>query len=206
MAGPEELLRAWVAVAPTEEEQWASLVPGPSVDEVATRLSMTPSAFRDQLLDPAALAFDVLGIGTGAMGLAAAAFDDAAVRAGAGIALWLFAAEGPLGPLTPPLLRSRPGLAVDALALRLVAATPPEGWGATAARREEAARTFLLWNGQLPAGEDVAGARAALAAVDSLQMDALLAQSLEEHRHRSALAQALADARAREAAARYMRE
>lgn len=204
MATAEDLLRLWAERSPDESAQWGSLEPGPAVTAVASRLSTVPRQFLEDGVVVGALAGDVLG--SAAAGLAAASIEDASVRQGAAIALWLFASEALLGAFEPPLLRDRPALAVDALAMRVAPVAAPSSWIADAERREEAARSFLLWNGQLPAGEDVAQARASLAARDSLQFNRALAESIEEHRHRQELARRLSEARAREATARYTRE
>ncbi len=218
MAETEELLTRWSAIAPVEDDQWASLRPGPSVVAVAARLSTVPSDFMDQQISIRALAGDLLGRHT-LDRLAALPFaDDDRVRRGMAIGLWLFAGEILLGALDPPLsvgpqegrslplVDPRDTLAVDALGLRLAAVVDPAEWIADAERREEAARTFLLWNGQLPAGESPDAARAALAARDSLRFNEALAASFAEHRHRDELRRRLEEARAREAAARYSRE
>lgn len=203
MAETEELLRLWSTVAPVEQAQWESLSPGPSVLDLAARLSTVPSPFLADGVSVTALAGDVLGPTTS---LTAAAVDDERVRRGAAIGLWLFASEALLGAFDPPLAVRQAALAVDALGLRLAPLVDPAQWIADPERREEAARTFLLWNGQLPAGEDVIAARAALAARDSLQFNRALADSYAEHRHRAELRRRLEEARAREAAARYTRE
>ncbi|MGC3955723.1 MAG: hypothetical protein QM804_15980 [Propionicimonas sp.] len=122
------------------------------------------------------------------------------------IGLWLFASESVLAPLQPGLVDRQPTLALDALGLRLAPIVDPARWLAEADRREEAVRTFLFWNGQLPKGETVQAAQAALAARDSLRFNQALAASFAEHRHRDELRRRLEAARAREAAARYTRE
>ena len=218
MADTEELLRQWSAIAPVEDDQWASLRPGPSVLAVAARLSTVPSDFLDEQVSIRALAGDLLGTHTLSR-LAALPFAaDDRVRRGVAIGLWLFASELLLGSFDPPLsvgpreseslplVDPRDTLALDALGLRLAPVVDPAEWIADPERREEAARTFLLWNGQLPAGERPDAARAALAARDSLRFNQALAASFAEHRHRDELRRRLEDARAREAAARYSRE
>lgn len=205
MADVEELLGRWSTLAPPEDAQWGSLVPGPSALAVGARLSGVPSPFLADEVSLRALAGDVLGYRVAAS-LASAQVDDPRVRRGAAIGLWLVAGESLLGPLDPPLGGHATTLAVDALGLRLAPVVDPADWIADADRREEAARTFLLWNGQLPAGEDAATARAALAARDSLQFNQALATSFAEQKHREELRRRLEEARSREAAARYARE
>lgn len=218
MAETEDLLAAWSAIAPVEDAQWASLLPGPSVVAVSARLSTVPSEFLDEQVSLRALAGDLIGIHH-LPRLAALRFaNDARVRRGTAIGLWLIASEILLGPFDPPLnpspregrsvplLQPQDTLPVDALGLRLAPVVDPAEWIADAERREEAVRTFLLWNGQLPAGEQPDVARAALAARDSLRFNEALAASFAEHRHRDELRRRLEEARAREAAARYTRE
>ena len=205
MGADEDLLNLWAGRAPQEAGQWESLIPGPSIGAVAERLSAVPRPFLEPEVVVRALAGDVLWPDS-ADGMVAATVDHAAVRRGAAIALWLFAAEEAIGSLDPPLARTSAALAVDALALRVASVADPVAWLSDPDRREEAARTFLLWNGQLPAGEDARAAREALAARDSLQFNAALAQTFAEQQHRAVLVRALEDARAREAASRYTRE
>ena len=205
MAENDELLARWSSIAPTEDDQWRRLVPGPSVLSVAARLSGVPAEFLDDQVSVRALAGDVLG----QHAVAAITCLDVArppVRRGVALGLWLFAGEALLGVLDPPLSRQQPTLALDALGLRLAPVVEPRTWISDADRCEEATRTFLLWNGQLPAGETPDVARAALAARDSLQFNAALAASFAEQRHRDELRRRLEDARAREAAARYTSE
>lgn len=205
MAEVDELLRQWTELAPAEPAQWESLRPGPPVLAVATRLAGVPSAFLAPEVSLRALAGDVLGYQQAAT-LACTAVDDPRVRRGGAVGLWMVAGETLLGPLDPPVSHPGSTLAVDALALRLAPLVDPADWIADPDRREEAARTFLLWNGQLPAGEDVDSARSALAARDSLQFNRALAAGFAEQQHRAELRRRLEDARAREAAARYSRE
>lgn len=206
MADTEELLKRWSAIAPVEDDRWRELVPGPSVVELGARLSAVPSQFLDDQISLPALAGDVLGRQR-ARQLSALPFaDHQPVRRGVAIGLWLFASESVLAPLQPGLVDRQPTLALDALGLRLAPIVDPARWLAEADRREEAVRTFLFWNGQLPQGETVQAAQAALAARDSLRFNQALAASFAEHRHRDELRRRLEAARAREAAARYTRE
>ncbi|WP_394552723.1 phosphohydrolase [Agromyces sp. MMS24-JH15] len=225
MAEPDERLARWTERAGDEEARWASLVPGPPVAAVAARLSSVPRPFLDDRVRLAALAVDVLGA-AGAAGLACLAFaDEPAVRTGAAIGLWVLAGEELVEPFEPALSASRDpasrdpasrrraghdrsddALAVDALALRVASASDPLDWLSDGTRREEAARTMLFWCGRLPAGEDAETARSMLAALDSLAQNRALAEAYAEHRHRAEVARRLAEARAKEAAARYSRE
>jgi hypothetical protein len=202
MAEADRILGVWAASAPGVDAQWDSLVPGPPLAAVAARLSSVPKPFLDEDVSIAALAGDILG---GPV-TAAAHADDGRVRQGAAIALWLVASEEIVEPFDPPLSHGQAALAVDALALRLAPVAAPLDWLSDDERREEAARTFLLWCGMLPAGEDAHTARSLLDARDSLQRNAALAEAFAEHNHRAEIARRLADARAREAAARYSSE
>ena len=219
MAETEELLARWSAIAPVEDGQWASLRPGPSVLAVAARLSTVPAEFLDEQVSIRALAGDLLGIHNLPRLDALRFAGDHRVRRGLAIGLWLIASEILLGPLDPPLgvgppregqsvplVNPHDTLALDAFGLRLAPVVDPAEWIADAERREEVARTFLLWNGHLPAGEHPDAARAALTARDSLRFNEALATSFAEHRHRDELRRRLEEARAREAAARYTRE
>ena len=196
-------LLAWADRGGDVAVAWAIAQPGPPLDEVMARLTTTPRAFLDDRLSVRALAGDVLGDGA----LACLPFEDEAhVRTGAALALWLVASEDLIEPFSPRLRRERLGLAVDALAMRLAPLAEPLGWLSDDERREEAARTFLLWAGHVPAGEDADTARALLAGRDSLQRHRALAEAYEEHQHRAAVARRRAEARAKEAAARYSHE
>ncbi len=203
MAEAEKLLGVWAACARDEDEAWRTAVEGPATVDLAARLSTVPQPFLDPRVSVVALAGDILGMGS----LACAPYcDDAAVRQGAAIGLWLFASEELLSPFSRTLANSDRFAAVDVLALRLASVSAPETWLWDDERREEAVRTFLLWSGFLPAGEDRDTARALLAARDSLSRNKALAEAYAEHRHREAIARRLADARAKEAAARYSSE
>ncbi|WP_395242475.1 phosphohydrolase [Agromyces sp. MMS24-K17] len=205
MAEVDDLLAAWADRGDDEAAAWAGARPGPPLAAVAARLSSAPRAFLDDRLSIAALAGDVLERRPACIPFA----DDARVRRGAGLALWLIASEELVEPFAPALgdvVRTRLEIAVDALALRVAPVADPLDWLADAERRDEAARTFLLWAGYLPAGEDAATARDLLAAHDSLQRNEALAAAFAEHRHRAEVARRLAEARAKEAAARYSRE
>lgn len=202
MAEADELLSAWAELAPNPDEQWQKARPGPSLAAVAARLASVPRPFLDDRVSIEALAGDVLG---GRIG-AAPHTDDPRVRRGAALGLWLIASETVVEPFEPALSRGTVALAVDALALRLAPVAEPLDWLSDDERREEAARTFLLWAGYLPAGEDAVTAKSLLEARDSLRRNAALAEAYAEHSHRAEIARRLAEARAREAAARYSSE
>ena len=198
----EDLLAAWSERSGGEQEAWSRVRPGPSLDDIASRLSSVPHTFLDDRVSLTALAGDVLGNGLGCL-----AFEgDPRVRRGGAIGLWLVASEDLVAPFAPSLRHGTAGLAVDALALRLAPVADPSGWVADDERRIEAARTFLLWAGYLPGGEDAHTAASLLAAVDSLARDRALAEAYEGHRHRADIARKLQEARRREAAARYSSE
>lgn len=203
MAENEELLAAWSQRSISETEAWAKVVPGPSVAAIAAQISRVPQPFLDDRISVRALAGDILG----PQELRAFEFEaDPRVRRGAAIALWLIVSEDVVAPFVPPLAGGSLAVAVDALALRLAAVTDTEQWLADDERRIEAARTFLLWSGFLPAGEDAQTAWAMFDACDSLARNKALTAAFEGHRHRAAIARQLAEARQREAAARYSNE
>lgn len=129
-----------------------------------------------------------------------------AARRAAALVLWLWASDDLHGPLSVPLNVAWPDRALAALAFRLAAVVDPAEWVSDADRRDEAARQFLFWSGNLPAGEDQATAKSILAMRDSLQQNAALAQTVAEHEHRLEVSRRLQAARAREAAARYSSE
>lgn len=193
-------LGAWVAAAPPEDEVWRLAQPGPALSAVASRLSSVPRPFLDDRVSIRALAGDILGRRLNCTPFTS----DPRVRRGAAIGLWLLASQQTVQPFSPAIaLRALP---VDALALRLAPVVDPLDWISDAERREEAARTFLLWGGSLPAGETAETARSLLDARDSLRRNAAMAEAFAEHQHRAEIARRLADARAKEAAARYNSE
>lgn len=202
MADIDDLLAAWASRAPTEDEVWGAARPGPSLAVVASRLSSVPRPFLDDRVSLRALSGDIIGDSLWCLSVP----DHPRVRLGASLALWLVASEDVIEPFTPALAGADRGRAVDALALRLAPIVDPLDWISDDERREEAARTFLLWCGFLPAGESAATARSLFDARDSLRRNAALAEAYAEHRHRSEIARRLSDARAREAAARYTSE
>ena len=209
-------LGRWLARDDDEEDLWRRLAPGPSVDEVARRISAVPRSFLEPGLSVRALVGDVLEelvpdplapLSAPARQVAevAALVDadrDDAARRGAAVALWTWASQDDLGPTAPRLLPWAAARVLAAMAWRLAPVVDPREWLADAERRDEAARTFLFWGGQLPAGEDAATARALLESRDSLRRDQSLGQALEEQRHRVEVLRRLREARAREAAAR----
>ena len=207
MADTAELLRAWAQRAGSDDDAWRLARPGPSIDEVASRLSSVPRPFLDAHVSLPALAGDVLAGEAVRTPLVCLRFaDDPRVRQGAALGLWLHASADLVEPFTPPLPMEGRMPSIDALALRLAPVTDPLTWLSDDERREEAARTFLLWSGCLPAGESASTARSLLDARDSLRRNAALAEAYAEHRHRAAIARKLAEARAKEAAARYSSE
>lgn len=205
MAEIDELLAAWAEVNGGDDAAWRAARPGPHLAAVSARIGSVPRAFLDERVSLAALAGDVLPASPACLRFA----DVAAVRLGAAIALWLLASEELVDRFEPPLAGTAADggtRAVDALALRVAPVADPLEWLSDDERREEAARTFLLWCGYLPAGEDVATARSLAEVRDSLQRNRALADAYTEQQHRAEIARRLSDARAKEAAARYSRE
>lgn len=198
----EELLAAWSERSGGEQEAWTRARPGPALDAIAARLSAVPQMFLDDRVSVRALAGDVLGMAPICVRFAT----DERVRRGAAIALWVVASEELVAPLVPSIAGGAAALAVDALALRLAPVSDPLSWISDDERRIEAARTFLLWRGYLPEGEDPQTASSLLAAVDSLARNKALADAYEGHRHRAEIARKLQEARRKEAAARYSSE
>ncbi|MFK3836277.1 phosphohydrolase [Microbacterium sp. NPDC087868] len=201
-ASTEELLAAWSERSGGEQEAWTRARPGPALDAIAARLSAVPQMFLDDRVSVRALGGDVLGMAPACVRFAG----DERVRRGAAIALWIVASEELVAPFSSPVGGGAAALAVDALALRLAPVSDPLSWISDDERRIEAARTFLLWRGYLPEGEDAQTASSLLAAVDSLARDKALADAYEGHRHRAEIARKLQEARRKEAAARYSSE
>lgn len=198
----EDLLAAWSERSGGEQEAWTRARPGPGLDAISARLSAVPQMFLDDRVSVRALAGDVLGSAPACARFAG----EERVRRGAAIALWIAASEELVGSLSHPVGGGGASLAVDALALRLASVSDPLTWISDDERRIEAARTFLLWRGYLPDGEDAQTASSLLAAVDSLARDKALADAYEGHRHRAEIARKLQEARRKEAAARYSSE
>lgn len=205
----EELFEAWLDEELDLDAAWNGLAAGPSVDEVMARISTTPSWFLDDAVDIVALAGDVLDASNGRFIAAArrvAATGKTVARQGAGVVLWLVASQELAGPFSAALREDRFDRALVTLSLRLAAVVEPSRWVEEAERREEAARTFLLWSGQLPAREDERNARALLSRLDSAARAEALERARRDREHRSEIRRRLEDARAREAASRYSPE
>jgi len=217
----EALLDIWFAREQDDVIVWRTCLPGASTAEIATRLSLAPAAFLADDVDVLQLAENILETEYGASGMTppdrrrqevlrivdqVRATGSGAARRGAALVLWLWASDDLNGPLSVPLSPVWYGRALAALSFRLAAVVDPAEWVRDADRRDEAARTFLLWSGHLPAGEDEATARSILAMRDSLQQNTALAQTMADHEHRLQVTKRLQEARAREAAARYSNE
>lgn len=207
-ADPAGALANWFAENLDEEAVWSDLREGPSADEVAARLGSAPQAFLADTVDVQALAGDVFDD----VRVAAAAAERIKVRGtprsclGAALGLWLFASQELVGPFSVPLQDGYAARSVLALALRLAPLVEPSRWLIDSERRDEAARTFLLWNGLLPRGEDHVQARSIYEMRDSVRRQGALAQALADHAHRMEVQRRLAEAKAEEAAARYSHE
>lgn len=194
-----------------ENVDWNRLLPGPTVIEVAARLTAAPRAFLAEPVDLPALAGDVLALGPAGTGEALdrvlrAAQGWAASRQGVALGLWIYASEDRLGPLSQPLLRTTPDRMLAALGFRLAAVVDPYRWLVEADRRQEAARSVILWSGQRPGAEDPATAYGRWVALDSLRRDQALQATLTDYQHRQEVMRRLQEQRAREAAARYTPE
>ncbi len=203
------MLAAWAALLDQQPVADEALTPGPSVPELAARLSRVPLEFLDPRADPRALVRDLalpvpadkvaeIVVGLGIEGAARAA----------AVTVWLWAGDDlpAAGSLSVPVARDRAAAVLAAMSLRLASAVPAEDWLRVAERREEACRTMLRYAGQLPAGEDAATARGEYDLRDSVRRNERLARALDDHRHRQAVARRLAERAAREAAARYSPE
>jgi hypothetical protein len=199
---------AWLQRGEDENAIWSTLVPGPHLDEVSTRLSTMPGTFFDEAADLNAIAGDLqleLVDGTVA-GILHTVIKTGPSRRGAALALWLWASEEVVAPFSPRLGGAYAGRAIAALALRLAPIVDPAEWLVDAQRREEASRLFLLWSGVLPAGEDATTARALWERIDSLTKNAALQSALADHQHRLDVLAQLQSRAAAEAAARYNHE
>lgn len=215
MTASHRLVEQWLALGLDADAAMASPAPGPSVTELGVRLSTLPREFLDPRLDLAALLDDVLaGIASeptvGAAHAAAATItataEPDAVAAAAAV-LWLHASAVLVGPDPVPLaLPPTFGDLLLTVALRVAPLSPPAAWLTSDTAREEVVRTVLWWSGQLPAGEDVATARAMMAVHDSLARTDALASARRAYEHRLEVNRRLRDARAREAAQRYGNE
>lgn len=206
----ERALQLWLDRR-EEDVDWTRLAPGPTVAEVATRLTAAPRAFLAEVVDLPALGGDVLAandtrITDGVDRVLRVAQGWVASRQGAALGLWLYASEDRLGPLSRPLRRETPDRLLAALGLRLAAIVDPYRWLVEADRREEAARVAILWSDQRPSDEDAATAYGRWVALDSLRRDRALQATLTDYRHRQEVMRRLQEQRAREAAARYTPE
>ncbi len=207
MAEPTAGIGEWLDLGYDEVAVWGSLQPGPPIADLAARLSSVPRDFLSPRVSLRGLAGDVLGYVDGPLlsVLVTAQLQDAR-RRGASLALWLWSSEDLVGPLSPPLSTASATRAIAALALRLAPIVDPAEWLVDSRTREEAVRLFLLWCGQLPAGEDAQTAGTLWQRHDSIRRNAALTAALQEHQHRLEVTQALAAKRAAEAAARYTHE
>lgn len=201
-------LSTWFSWGEDEEAVWSTLAPGPSVDEISTRLSTIPRDFFDERASLAAAAGDLFGDEhpRGLRELLSLAQKDEVTRRGAAVALWVWASIELVAPFGVPLSTVWAARAAGALAYRLAPVVDPAIWLVDAERREEAARLLLLWSGHLPAGEDVATAKSMWERNDSLRRNAALQAMLVDHQHRVEVTAALRAKQAAEAAARYTHE
>ncbi|AMM21135.1 hypothetical protein AX769_14555 [Frondihabitans sp. PAMC 28766] len=221
-AGEPSALDRWLARGDDETQAWATARPGPTADEIASRISSVPKSFVEEGVDLVALGGDVLDqiflgetAGPPAHGLPSDVVDvltaistgsSDAARSAAAITLWVYASDDEFGPTTPPITQFWAPRVIAALAWRLSSAVDPSEWVSDAERRDEAARTLLLWSGFLPGGEDIDTARSLFAMRDSLQRNQAMAAALAQQQHRLDVTRQLTEARAREAAARYSSE
>lgn len=201
-------LDAWFERGENEEAVWNGLASGPSLDELGSRLSSIPRDFLDPRVSLRAITGDLYG-GAPRHELTTVleqAQPIDASRRGAAIALWLWASEELVGPLEPGIATGWAPRAVAALAFRLAPVVDPAEWLTDAARREEAARLFLLWCGYLPAGETASVAKSLWERHDSLRRNAAMQAMLADHQHRVEVTAELRKKAAMEAAARYTHE
>ena len=201
-------LDTWFARGEDEEAVWARLTEGPSLDELSARISSIPRDFLDPRVSLRAIAGDLYGgqpRAEVAAVLAQAQAGDAS-RRGAAIALWLWASEQLVGPLGPGIVTGWAPRAIAALAFRLAPIVDPAEWLTDVARREEAARLFLLWCAYRPAGESASVARSLWERHDSLRRNAAMQAMLADHQHRVEVTAELRKKAAMEAAARYTHE
>jgi hypothetical protein len=198
-----DVMKAWGDAVGDSSDYWAPALPGPALEVITTRLTAIPKPFLDTEVDIAALAGD-LQLGGSLRCLDWVELEP--VATGAAVGLWLIASEELHTPMQPMLSAIAPARMVDALAMWLAPVSDPMLWLTNAQRREEAARGALLWAGYLPAGEDATTARSLWASLDSGARNTLIAQARESERHREEVRKRLADAAAKESAARYSRE
>lgn len=201
-------LDTWFERGEDEEAVWTRLANGPSLDELGSRISSIPRDFLDPRVSLRAIAGDLYGgqprHEVSAVLEQAQPID--ASRRGAAVALWLWASEQLVGALEPGIATGWAPRAVAALAFRLAPVVDPADWLTDAARREEAARLFLLWCGYLPAGENAPVAKSLWERHDSLRRNAAMQAMLADHQHRVEVTAALRQKAAMEAAARYTHE
>ncbi|WP_188037783.1 hypothetical protein [Actinotalea sp. JY-7885] len=193
--------------------------PGPSLATLTQRLALTSPDMLDRHVDVPALVADVViqvdGTVLDAAGLAwiDRTFGPDAprrTRAGAAVACWL---------LTDPALLGHPGVAAAAaerggtarwflhVVMRLVSelahVRDPRTWVHQDTGREEAARAALAAGDLLPAGESEQEAADRWQAVSTAYREVASRAMAEEVRRAEELARALAEKRAKEAAAQY---
>ncbi|TXR52240.1 hypothetical protein [Quadrisphaera setariae] len=180
---------------------------GPALAALTARLAAAP---RDAL-DPGVVALAVVDDALTALGgppldgalrrrLASGPLGSAEGRTGAVLASWLVLSPAWRAAQPDP----RAALAVvEALAGSLAPVLPPAQWVGDPAGREEAARAALRAAGMRPAGEDDAVAEDRWTAVSSALRASAMAEVAQEVRRAQELARALAERRAREAAAQY---
>lgn len=201
-------LDLWFARLDDEQATWRIAQPGPSLDELGTRMSSIPRDFLDARMSLTAFGGD-LGLWfqhPDVQHVLTQAQPIDACRRGAAVALWLWASEDIVGPLHPSITTGYRPRAIAALAFRLAPIVDPAQWLSDPERREEAARLFLLWSGFLPEGEDAATAEAMWQRHDSLRQNDAMRAMLADHQHRVEVTEALRAKAAREAAARYTHE
>lgn len=207
----QRLVEEWFALGLDPEEPMARPEQGPSVTEVAVRLSSIPREFLDPRLDLRALTADALAGRTRwnappAIDRILATESADAVTAAAAV-LWLYASAFVVGPYSTPLRVPRDvSNVLLTVALRVAPLNPPTTWLTSEEAREEVVRTVLWWSGLLPAGESLAEARAMMNVHDSVTRSGTLARARRAYEHRLEVNRRLREARAREAAQRYGNE
>lgn len=215
MTEAHALVEQWLALGLDPEAPMARATAGPSVTELAVRISSIPREFLDPRLDLPALLDDVLADTASPGALVAAhsaaarivATDEPDVLAAAAAVLWLHGSAVVVGPYSVPLaLGPRFYEVLLTVALRVAPLSPPATWLTSEDAREEMVRTVLWWSGQLPAGEDLATARAMMAVHDSLSRSDTLGRARRIYEHRLEVNRKLREERAREAAQRYTNE
>lgn len=201
----EELMWHWLGLT-DDRIDWHRTIPGPTVDEVAHRMSSIPVDFLAPTFMPRAFLADVGAQSAEAEVSSWLALDhtpEGRVRTGIAVAQWLWADEVLTGPMSVVLSRRDVVRPMGALALRLSSVVPAQIWLSDDIRRAEAARTFLAFSGQYPHDEDAGVAKAQFALHDSVARATRLRAALQDQQHRERVMRRLNDQRAREAAARY---